>query len=53
MDSHNRPPKFMDIVKATMRLKRYSPRTEKIFCLLDSLFIRFHVYGTRPVGEDR
>lgn len=29
MDIHNRPPKLMDRVKATMRVKRYSLRTEK------------------------
>ena len=32
MDMHSRPPKLMDRVKATMRVKRYSPRTEKTYC---------------------
>ncbi|MBF8221035.1 hypothetical protein [Halomonas sp. 328] len=31
MDTHNRPPKLMDRVKATMRVKRYSLRTEKAY----------------------
>ncbi len=42
MDSPNRPPKLMDRVKATMRLKRYSPRTEKTYCYWIRYFIRFH-----------
>lgn len=42
MDSHNRPPKLMDRVKATMRLRRYSPRTEKTYCYWIRFFIRFH-----------
>ncbi len=37
MDAHSRPPKLMDRVKATVRAKRYSPRTEKTVCILDSL----------------
>lgn len=32
MDAHNKPPKQMDRVKANMRVKRYSPRTEKTYC---------------------
>lgn len=42
VDSPNRPPKLMDRVKATMRLKRYSPRTEKTYCYWIRYFIRFH-----------
>ncbi|MDT8880566.1 integron integrase [Halomonas saccharevitans] len=42
MDAHNRPPKLMDRVKATMRVKRYSPRTEKTYCYWIRYFIRFH-----------
>ncbi|AMD00990.1 phage integrase N-terminal SAM-like domain-containing protein [Halomonas chromatireducens] len=42
MDTHNRPPKLMDRVKATMRVKRYSPRTEKTYCYWIRYFIRFH-----------
>lgn len=29
MDMQSRPPKLMDRVKAVMRVKRYSPHTEK------------------------
>ena len=42
MESHRRPPKLMDRVKATMRVKRYSPRTEKTYCYWIRYFIRFH-----------
>ncbi|WP_218938187.1 site-specific integrase [Halomonas lactosivorans] len=59
MDTHIRPPKLMDRVKATMRVKRYSPRTEKTYCYWIRYFIRFHgmrhpstwgVRGTRLSG---
>ncbi len=42
MDTHNNPPKLMDRVKATMRVKRYSLRTEKSYCYWIRYFIRFH-----------
>ncbi|GAA5170043.1 MULTISPECIES: integron integrase [Halomonadaceae] len=42
MDAHRKPPKLMDRVKATMRVKRYSPRTEKTYCYWIRYFIRFH-----------
>lgn len=42
MDMHSRSPKLMDRVKATMRVKRYSPRTEKTYCYWIRFFIRFH-----------
>ena len=42
MDTHSKPPKLMDQVKATMRVKRYSPRTEKTYCYWIRYFIRFH-----------
>jgi hypothetical protein len=29
MDTHSKPPKLMDRVSATLRVKRYSPRNEK------------------------
>ncbi|MCE8032764.1 hypothetical protein EKK97_06530 [Billgrantia tianxiuensis] len=32
----------MDRVKATMRVKRYSPRTEKTYCYWIRYFIRLH-----------
>ncbi|MBH8580193.1 phage integrase N-terminal SAM-like domain-containing protein [Bisbaumannia pacifica] len=49
MDTHNRPPKLMDRVKATMRVKHYSLRTEKTYCYWIRYFIRFH--GVRhPAG---
>ncbi|RTR05893.1 integron integrase [Halomonas nitroreducens] len=42
MDTQSKPPKLMDRVKATMRVKRYSPRTEKTYCYWIRFFIRFH-----------
>ncbi|MCC5884779.1 MAG: phage integrase N-terminal SAM-like domain-containing protein [Halomonas sp.] len=52
MDMHNRPPKLMDRVKATMRLKRNSPRTEKTYCYWISFFIRYHgVRHTASMGS--
>ncbi|MDW5375361.1 integron integrase [Halomonas sp. HP20-15] len=49
MDTHSRPPKLMDRVKAIMRVKRYSPRTVKTYCYWIRYFIRFH--GVRhPAG---
>lgn len=49
MDTHSKPPKLMDRVRATLRVKRYSPRTEKTYCYWIRYFIRFH--GVRhPAG---
>ncbi len=42
MDTHSKPPKLMDRVKAVMRVKRYSLRTEKTYCYWIRFFIRFH-----------
>ncbi len=42
MDTHSRPPKLVDRVRATMRVKHYSPRTEKTYCYWIRYFIRFH-----------
>ena len=42
MDTQTKPPKLMERVKATMRVKRYSPRTEKTYCYWIRYFIRFH-----------
>ncbi len=42
MDPHSRPPKLMDRVKAIIRVKHYSPRTEKTYCYWIRYFIRFH-----------
>ncbi|MCE8016135.1 hypothetical protein HOP62_08600 [Halomonas sp. MCCC 1A17488] len=42
MDTHIRPPKLMVRVKATMRVKRYSPRTEKTYFYWIRYFIRLH-----------
>lgn len=42
MDMQSRPPKLMDRVKAVMRVKHYSPRTEKTCCYWISYFIRYH-----------
>lgn len=35
-------PRLMDRVKATLRVKRYSPRTEKTYCYWIRYFIRFN-----------
>src|SRR5690554_7630871 len=49
MDTHSKPPKLMDRIRATLRVKRYSPRTEKTYCYWIRYFIRFH--GVRyPAG---
>ena len=46
---HGKPPKLMDQVKATMQVRRYSPRTVKTYCYWIRFFIRFH--GVRhPAG---
>lgn len=42
MDMQNKPPKLMDRVKTVMRVKRYSPRTEKTYCYWIRYFIRYH-----------
>lgn len=42
MDTHSKPPKLMSRVKATLRVKRYSLRTEKTYCYWIRFFIRFH-----------
>tara|TARA_R110002020_G_scaffold256633_1_gene470292 strand:+ start:1085 stop:1315 length:231 start_codon:yes stop_codon:yes gene_type:complete len=42
MDMQSRPPKLMDRVKAVMRVKRYSQRTEKTYCYWMRYFIRYH-----------
>ncbi|MEG3080501.1 integron integrase [Halomonas sp. 5021] len=42
MDMQSRSPKLMDRVKAVMRVKRYSPRTEKTYCYWIRYFIRYH-----------
>lgn len=42
MDTHSKPPKLMDRVRATLRVKRCSPRTEKTYCYWIRYFIRFH-----------
>ncbi|MDO0946116.1 phage integrase N-terminal SAM-like domain-containing protein [Chromohalobacter israelensis] len=42
MDTHSRPTKLMDHVKAIMRMKRYSPRTVKTYCYWIRYFIRFN-----------
>ncbi|MBB3232784.1 integron integrase [Halomonas stenophila] len=49
MDTQSKSPKLMDRVKATMRVKRYSPRTEKTYCYWIRYFIRFH--GVRHPGS--
>lgn len=52
MDMHSRSPKLMDRVKATMRVKRYSPRTEQTDCYWIRFFIRFHgVRHSVSMGE--
>ncbi|MEQ6889388.1 phage integrase N-terminal SAM-like domain-containing protein [Halomonas sp. CS7] len=52
MDTHSKPPKLMDRVRAILRVKRYSPRTEKTYCYWIRYFIRFH--GVRhPVRNRR
>ncbi|WP_445005551.1 phage integrase N-terminal SAM-like domain-containing protein [Halomonas mongoliensis] len=42
METQRRPPKLMDRVRATLRVKRYSPRTQKTYCYWIRYFIRFY-----------
>ena len=49
METQRKPPKLMDRVRATLRVKRYSPRTEKTYCCWIRYFIRFH--GVRHTAE--
>ena len=44
-----KPPKLLDRVRATMRLNRYSPRTEEVYLEWIKRFIRFH--GVRHPQE--
>lgn len=54
MEVHSRPPKLMDRVKATMRVKRYSPRTVKTYCYWIRYFIRFNgVHHPASMGGPR
>nr|WP_269457153.1 phage integrase N-terminal SAM-like domain-containing protein [Halomonas subglaciescola] len=41
----------MDRVKATMRVRRYSPRTGKTYCDWMRFFIRFH--GVRQLASTK
>src|SRR5215471_2133384 len=45
----SKPPKLLDRVRATMRLNRYSPRTEAVYVDWIKRFIRF--YGVRHPQE--
>jgi hypothetical protein len=40
--------KLMERVKATMRVKRYSLRTEKTYCYWIQFYIRFNFYVSLP-----
>jgi Phage integrase, N-terminal SAM-like domain len=44
-----KPPKLLDRVRSTMRLNRYSPRTEEAYIEWIKRFIRFH--GVRHPQE--
>src|SRR4051812_29214110 len=45
----SKPPKLLDRVRGTMRLNRYSPRTEQAYIDWIKRFIRFH--GVRHPQE--
>jgi hypothetical protein len=49
----SKPPKLLDRVRATMRLNRYSPRTEQVYVDWIKRFIRFHgVRHPQEMGAD-
>jgi hypothetical protein len=49
----SKPPKLLDRVRATMRLNRYSPRTEQVYVDWIKRFIRFHgVRHPQEMGPD-
>jgi histidinol-phosphate/aromatic aminotransferase/cobyric acid decarboxylase-like protein len=49
----SKPPKLLDRVRATMRLNRYSPRTEEAYVDWIKRFIRFHgVRHPQELGAD-
>jgi integron integrase len=53
ISSGSRSPKLLDWVRATMRLNRYSPRTEEAYIDWIKRFIRFHgVRHPREMGAD-
>jgi site-specific recombinase XerD len=48
-----KPPKLLDRVRTTMRLNRYSPRTEQAYVDWIKRFIRFHgVRHPQEMGAD-
>ena len=48
-----KPPKLLERVRATMRLNRYSPRTEQAYIDWIKRYIRFHgVRHPREMGAD-
>ena len=52
MDTQSKSPKLMDRVRAALRVKRYSPPTEKTYCYWIRYFIRFHgVRHPASMGE--
>jgi Phage integrase, N-terminal SAM-like domain len=49
----SKPPKLLDRVRATMRLNRYSPRTEQVYVDWIKRYIRFHgVRHPQEMGPD-
>ena len=49
----SKPPKLLDRVRSTMRLNRYSPRTEEVYVDWIKRFIRFHgVRHPQEMGAD-
>lgn len=49
VDSHARQPRLREQVREVIRIRRYSPRTEKTYWYWIRYFIRFH--GTRHPSE--
>lgn len=50
---HIKPPKLLDRVRSTMRLNRYSPRTEQAYVDWIKRFIRFHgIRHPQEMGAD-
>lgn len=47
------PPKLLERVRTTMRLNRYSPRTEQVYVDWIKRFIRFHgIRHPQEMGAD-
>ncbi len=49
----DQPPKLLDRVRASIRARHFSPRTEETYVMWIRRFILFHGSGTHPQWEAR